>query len=65
MLKEYIERDGRYIAVDKNQKTSLPGLLAVGDLTNNVLKQVITAAAEGAVAATTAYKELRLERNKK
>jgi thioredoxin reductase (NADPH) len=60
-----IKRDGKYIAVDEKQKTSVPNLLAVGDITNNVLKQAITAAAEGAVAATTAYKELRLERKHK
>lgn len=57
-----VKREGKYLAVDKNQKTSVPGLLAVGDITNNILKQVITAASEGAVAATTAYKELKIEK---
>ena len=57
-----VDKSGKYIVVDKDQKTSFPGILAVGDVTNNVLKQAITAAAEGAVAATTVYKELKLEK---
>ncbi len=57
-----LDKSGKYIIVDKNQKTSFPGILAIGDVTNNVLKQVITAASEGAVAATTVYQELKLER---
>ncbi|RME54770.1 hypothetical protein D6777_02820 [Candidatus Woesearchaeota archaeon] len=50
-------RDG-YIVVDKFQKTNVDGIYAAGDATDNVLKQVITACAEGAVAASTAYKEM-------
>ncbi|PIN72523.1 thioredoxin reductase [Candidatus Woesearchaeota archaeon CG10_big_fil_rev_8_21_14_0_10_45_5] len=40
-----------YIKVDASQQTSLPGVFAVGDVTNFGVKQVITAAAQGAVAA--------------
>ncbi len=57
-----LEKKGKYLVVDKNQRTSYKGILAIGDITNNVLKQVITAAAEGAVAATTVYQELKLEK---
>jgi thioredoxin-disulfide reductase len=57
-----LEKKGMYVVVDKNQRTSYKGVLAIGDITNNVLKQVITAAAEGAVAANTVYEELKLER---
>ncbi len=57
-----VEKTGKFIKVDKNQRTSFKGLLAIGDITNNVLKQAITAASEGAVAATTVYQELKLER---
>lgn len=54
-----VKLDGRYISVDKEQKTSVPGVFAAGDITNNPLKQIITAAAEGAIAATSAYKEIK------
>lgn len=53
-----IEMENGQIKVDKTQKTSVAGIWAAGDVTNNVLKQIITAAAEGAIAATQAYSEL-------
>ncbi|MFA5723875.1 MAG: FAD-dependent oxidoreductase [Candidatus Pacearchaeota archaeon] len=48
-----------YIITDKEQKTNLKGLFAAGDITNNVLKQIVTASSEGAVAAYSAYKEVK------
>lgn len=51
--------DKKYIIVDKKQKTSLKGVFAAGDITNNPLKQIVTACGEGAIAAQTAYKELQ------
>ncbi|MEA3329786.1 MAG: FAD-dependent oxidoreductase [Nanoarchaeota archaeon] len=51
-----------YILVDKNQKTNVDGVFAVGDCTNNNLKQVITACAEGAIASTKIYEELKLQK---
>ena len=57
-----IKTESGHIITDKNnQKTNIKGVYAAGDITNNNLKQVITACAEGAIAATTAYKELKLE----
>jgi thioredoxin reductase (NADPH) len=50
--------DKGHIVVDKFQRTSLPGVFAAGDVTNNPLKQAITAAAEGAVAANSAYEQI-------
>jgi thioredoxin reductase (NADPH) len=50
-----------YIVTDKAQKTNLPGFFAAGDVTNNALKQIVTASAEGAIAAHSAYKELKGE----
>ncbi len=55
-----IETEKDYIIVDKNQRTNIKGVFAAGDVTNNLLKQVITACAEGAIASTTAYEELKL-----
>ena len=47
------------IVVDKKQKTNVEGVFAAGDVTNNPLKQIITACGEGAIAADTAYHELQ------
>ena len=52
---------GNYIKVNKFQKTSLSGIFAAGDITNNPLKQVITACGEGAIATTSAYEEIKRE----
>ena len=39
-----------YIKVDKQQRTNIPGVYAAGDITGG-LRQVVTACAEGAIAA--------------
>ena len=46
------------VIVDRDMRTNVPGIFAAGDLTNasGDLKQTITAAAQGAIAASTAYK---------
>jgi thioredoxin reductase (NADPH) len=44
-----LEKD--YIVTDKAAKTSVEGVFAAGDVTNNTMKQMVTAAAEGAIAA--------------
>ncbi len=46
--------DGGYIVTDNKCQTNVEGLYAIGDVRNTPLKQVITAAADGAVAATYA-----------
>jgi thioredoxin reductase (NADPH) len=53
-----LKEEKGYIKVDKFQKTSIKGIFAAGDITNNPLKQVVTATAEGAIAADSAYREL-------
>lgn len=40
-----------FACVDANNMTTLPGLFAAGDVTNDSLKQVVTAAGSGATAA--------------
>ncbi len=42
-------KDG-YIVADETTKTSLPGVYAVGDIRTKALRQVVTAAADGATA---------------
>lgn len=51
------EQDARgYIITDENQKTSVEGLYAAGDICVKPLRQVITAASDGAVAAAALEK---------
>ncbi len=50
-----------YIEVDEWQRTNVKGLFAAGDITVKPVKQVITAAAQGAVAASVAFEEFKLE----
>ena len=40
-----------YVLADETTQTNLPGVFAVGDLRKKPLRQVITAASDGAVAA--------------
>ena len=54
-----VKLDGKFIKVDREQKTNVPGLFAAGDVTNGIMKQIITAAADGAIAANMAYKEIK------
>src|SRR3989338_11020596 len=49
-----------FIAVDKNQITNIPGVFAAGDISNGTsLKQFITSAAEGSIAAQAVYSYLQ------
>ena len=41
-----------YVITDRNQKTSVDGLYAAGDVCQKVLRQVVTAVGDGAIAAT-------------
>lgn len=43
--------DAGYIVADESTRTSLPGVYAVGDVRTKVLRQIVTAAADGAVAS--------------
>ena len=47
-----------YIVADETTKTSIPGVYAAGDVRQKELRQVVTAVAEGAVAAHMAELEL-------
>jgi thioredoxin reductase (NADPH) len=46
------------IVVGRDQRTSVPGLYAAGDVTGGV-RQVVVACAEGAIAALSAFEDLR------
>ena len=42
------------IITDEEMRTNIPGVYAAGDIREKLLRQVITAAADGAIAATHA-----------
>ena len=46
--------EGGFIVTDKFMQTSVPGIFAAGDIRNTPLRQVVTACADGAIAATKA-----------
>lgn len=54
-----VELDNGYIKVDKEGRTSVEGFFAAGDGANNPFKQVITATADGALAARAVYNYLK------
>lgn len=49
-----INMENGYILTDEDMRTSLPGVFAAGDVRKKSLRQVITAAADGAIAAMQA-----------
>jgi len=53
-----VNMDRGYIPTDENMRTNIPGVYAVGDCRIKPLRQVITAAADGAVAAMNIEKYL-------
>ena len=53
-----VELDGGYIVTDEEMHTSLPGVFAAGDVRKKTLRQVVTATADGAIAAESAIKFL-------
>ena len=59
IFKDLVELDENgYIITDREMKTKTAGLFAAGDTTQKHLRQIITACADGAVAATSAHEYL-------
>lgn len=55
-LPRELERDaGGFLVTDCEMRTNLPGVFAAGDIRSKNCRQVITAAGDGATAATAAY----------
>ncbi|WP_018132081.1 thioredoxin-disulfide reductase [Effusibacillus pohliae] len=50
-----ILNEAGYIVTDETMKTSIPGVFAAGDVRDKGLRQIITAASDGAIAAMSAY----------
>ena len=60
LFKDQLELDDvGYIIADETTKTSIPGVFAAGDVRTKALRQIVTAAADGAVAAYFAEDYLR------
>ena len=52
-----LDKDG-YVLADESTKTAVEGVFAAGDIRKKPLRQIVTAAADGAVAATAAERYL-------
>lgn len=64
-LKGIIELDDRgYIKADENGATNVDGVYAAGDVIVKNLRQIITAASDGAVAATSAEQYVTAQKQK-
>ena len=57
-LAQGLEMENGYIVADESTKTSIPGVFAAGDLRTKALRQIVTAVADGAVAAQQAEEYL-------
>lgn len=55
-----VEMEQGYICADETGETSVPGIYAAGDVRTKQLRQIITAAADGANAVTSAERYLSL-----
>ena len=55
-LKLGITDEEGWILTDNNMETSVPGIFAVGDVRDTVLRQVATAVGDGSIAGDAAYK---------
>ena len=53
-----LDMERGYIITDADMRTSIPGVFAAGDIRVKSLRQVVTATADGAIAATMAEKYL-------
>ncbi len=57
LVKEIVKIDERgFILVDESMQTSVPGIYSIGDINQKALRQVVTAASDGAIAAFSAEK---------
>ena len=58
LLEGQVELNNGYIVTDEEMRTNIPGVFAAGDIRVKSLRQVITAAADGAIAAVQCEKYL-------
>lgn len=53
------EMKGIYVKADSSQQTNIEGLYVAGDLVDKKLRQLVTAASDGAIAATAAFQYIK------
>ena len=53
-----LEKENNYIIVDNKMKTNIEGIYACGDIIKKDVYQIITAASEGAIAATSIIRSM-------
>ena len=53
---DQLDNERGYLVTDDNMHTNIPGVFAAGDIRKKTLRQVVTAAADGAIAAVEAGK---------
>ena len=59
LVKGQLELDGSgYVLADESTRTNLPGVYAVGDVRTKMVRQIVTAVADGAVAVAMAEEYL-------
>ncbi|NLB91068.1 MAG: thioredoxin-disulfide reductase [Clostridiales bacterium] len=58
LFQEKLDMEYGYILTDANMQTNVPGVFAAGDVRKTPLRQVVTAASDGAIAATMAERYL-------
>ena len=59
MIKDQITlNDQGYIITHENMQTNISGVFAAGDVRRKLLRQVVTACGDGAIAATAAEKHI-------
>lgn len=56
-----IQTDNQYIIVDENMKTNIKGIFACGDVIQKQVYQIVTATAEGSIAAHSVHTYLENE----
>lgn len=62
---DVLAKDARgYISVDSWQGTNIPGVYAAGDVVSKPLRQIVTAASDGAIAATGAEEYVTAEKKR-
>ena len=65
LLKDKVELNEQgYVVTDENMQTNLPGVYAAGDLRPKLLRQVVTAVSDGAIAATHAEKYIEEQKHR-
>ena len=61
LYKDFVEQDEKgFIITDREMRTKTPGLYAAGDTRQKTLRQIVTACADGAQAATAAHEYLKM-----